>query len=132
MAKLFGLNRAEKLKSRKEIERLFAEGKSFSAFPLRVSYLSAPKAEGEAAVRLGVTVSRRNFKHAVDRNRIKRLLREVYRLQKHPLIQRLEEANKTLQVFIIYTGREMPDFYLLKEKVQKLLARLAEESLKTS
>jgi ribonuclease P protein component len=77
-------NRQEKLKSRKLLQQVFATAKSFSVFPVKVFYMPL---ENTAAARLqvGVGVSARNFKKAVDRNRIKRLLRECYRLNKLPL-----------------------------------------------
>ena len=84
MAKTFGLGKRERLKSRKQIDNLFAEGKSFAVFPIRVTYSFMPT-DGDALVQIGVTVSKRNFKKAVDRNRIKRLFREAYRLQKAEL-----------------------------------------------
>ena len=71
----------EKLKSQKAIEQLFAEGKSVSAYPLRMVYL-----DNQSQLKVGVSVSKRNFKLAVHRNRVKRLLREGYRLNKNLLI----------------------------------------------
>ncbi|MCU0334472.1 MAG: ribonuclease P protein component, partial [Chitinophagaceae bacterium] len=84
------LGKAEKLKSRKLIDQLFAQGRSFTAFPVKVVYLAAPAPptpdhQHLTPVQVGVTASTRHFKHATDRNRIKRLLREAYRLQKHEL-----------------------------------------------
>jgi ribonuclease P protein component len=60
----------------------------------------------------------------VDRNRIKRLTREAYRLQKNTLQQKLLEAEKQLNVFFIYTGKEIPDYLLIKEKTTQILNRL--------
>ena len=82
----YTLNKDDRLKSRKAIEYLFKEGKSFSIFPLRVLYtINAASEKPTNNLRAGFSVSTRNFKKAVDRNRIKRLLREAYRLQKHLL-----------------------------------------------
>ncbi len=72
--------------------------------------------EGNSSVGAGFTASSRNFKKATDRNRIKRLLRESYRTQKHPLISVAESMNVKLSVFFIYTGKELPDHDLIKEK----------------
>ena len=74
-------NKHEKLKSQKTIEQLFLDGDSVSAYPLRLVYLK----HGDSR-KVGVSVSKRNFKRAVDRIRIKRLLREAYRLNKTMLI----------------------------------------------
>ena len=76
------------------LNQLFAEGKSFSVFPVKVFYLPIQK-EGKQMIKVGVGVSARNFKKAVDRNRIKRLLRECYRLNKLSLLS----ATKSLGSF---------------------------------
>lgn len=115
----FGKN--EKLKSRKRIEELFKTGKSFSLFPFRVVYLFT---YGEQNLQAGFSVSTRNFKKAFDRNRVKRLMRESYRLQKQPLTNTLSVAKKHLSVFFIFTGNEVPDYKLVFEKMTAVIKRL--------
>lgn len=79
--------KSEKLKSKKTIDLLFSKGKSVSKFPLRLVYV--PLNEEEAQSTVGVSVSKKYFKHAVDRNYYKRILRESYRLNKHLLLDSL-------------------------------------------
>lgn len=112
-------NKNEKLKSQKAIEQLFAEGKSFSAYPLRMIYL-----KNDDMRKVGVSVSKRNFKKAVDRNRIKRLLREGYRLNKTMLIEQ-NHCNYTLM--ILYIGKELPDFNLIDTKIKVLLTKFKDQ-----
>jgi ribonuclease P protein component len=83
--------------------------------------------QATGGVQFGVGVSTRNFKKAVDRNRIKRLMRESYRLQKTALYSAVKERNKQLAVFIIYTGKELPDYKTLSEKIGLTLQRLIKE-----
>ena len=121
----YTLNKDDRLKSRKAIEYLFKEGKSFSIFPLRVLYtINTVSEKPENNLRAGFSVSTRNFKKAVARNRIKRLLREAYRLQKYLLSEQLETGDKTLILFFIYTGNELPDYKTIAEKVQTSIKRL--------
>src|SRR5215204_3664307 len=122
MAKEAGFGKAEKLKSRKVVEELFARGKSLSLFPIRISYKFLPLvADGQVVLQVGVSASKRNFKRAVDRNRIKRLLREAYRLQKQQLIGALKEQRKIGYVFFIYTDKQLPNYSIVFETMKKCL-----------
>ena len=130
MSQRFTWKKAEKLKSRKRIERVFREGKSFSLFPYRVIFLLEPLVGGEsdwACLQAGFGASSRHFKKAVDRNRIKRLGREAYRLQKGLLLQRLTEKGISLAVFFIYTGKELPEYATVSEKIGVILQKLIKE-----
>jgi ribonuclease P protein component len=126
LKKTFTLSKQERLKSRKRIEQLFREGKSISVFPYRVLYLPVTGADAQmpCPLQAGITVSSKNFKKAVHRNKIKRLTREAYRLQKPALQQKLTGAGLQLMLFLIYTGKEIPDFLLVKEKVKVILDKL--------
>ncbi len=123
MAGTFTYNKTEKLKSRKVLQQLFAQAKSFGVFPLKVFYM--PLAEVTTAnLQVGVGVSARNFRKAVDRNRIKRLLRECYRLNKLSLHAAVSDKKKPIAVFFLYTGKELPDYTLLDEKMKLALIKL--------
>jgi ribonuclease P protein component len=122
MVKRYGFGKEEKLKSRKSIDELFARGKSFTITPVRVSYKFS--SSESPSLQAGVTVSKKYFKKAVDRNRIKRLLREAYRLQKNDLKQLTIEKGLTAHVFFMYNGKEMTDFQVISESMKKCLLRL--------
>lgn len=125
MPKQFTLGKKERLKSRKLIEQLFKTGKSFNVPPFRVYYsLSETQNPDTETLQFGVGVSSRNFKKAVDRNRIKRLAREAYRLQKPLLREKLINNQSSLSVFFIFTGKELPDFNLVKDKAAIILRKL--------
>jgi len=118
----FTLGKKERLKSRKLIDQLFSEGKNFLVFPLRIYYFYP----GQPTTRLqaGFTASSKSFKKAVDRNRIKRVMREAYRLQKLHLQTILEAKDQNLAIFFIYTARELPDYALIKEKMGLVLQKM--------
>lgn len=88
---------------------------------------ATPRPAAEAPLQAGFGASSRNFKKAVDRNRIKRLSREAYRLQKQPLFDRLKEKGLSLAVFFIYTGKELPDYRTVTEKIGVALQKLIRE-----
>ena len=134
----YTLNKNDKLKSAKTIEQLFKEGKSFSVFPFRVLYLylEAPasshlqsasnqlEAGASRYLQTAFSVSKKYFKKATDRNRIKRLMREGWRLQKSILVNNVDKGNKNLRVFIIYTGNELPEYELVFQKMTAIIKRL--------
>jgi len=107
----------EKLKSKKLIEQLFTEGKSLSSFPLKLFYLKIDTPV-DSQFKTGVAVPKRNFKKAVHRIRVKRLLRESYRLNKH-LIFNNSEGNYAL--LFLYIGKEMPSLKELEKRMQLIL-----------
>jgi ribonuclease P protein component len=115
------LRKAHKLKSRKAIDLLFTNGKSFSNFPFRICWQLV---DNEVGVKVGFTASSKNFKHATDRNRIKRLMREGYRLQKNMLEEIVLQKNTGLHLFFIYTGKDLPVYELIFEKMGSVLKRI--------
>jgi ribonuclease P protein component len=135
VAKQFTLGKKERLKSRKQIERLFNEGKKFVVSPFRIFFLvhAQQAMDGKQSVlQLGVGVSGKNFKRAVDRNRIKRLTREAWRLQNKELKEKLKLSGRQLNVFFIYTGRELPEYKSLSGKVAIALNKLLEKTNENS
>ncbi len=119
----YRLGKNDRLKSRKAIEYLFAKGNSFSISPLRILYTLSP-ADSPMNVQVGFAVSSRNFKKAVHRNRIKRLMREAWRLQKNELQLSPLLASQCLNLFLIYTGKELPEYTLVFEKTTLVITRL--------
>ncbi|WP_299047435.1 ribonuclease P protein component [uncultured Polaribacter sp.] len=111
------LGKQERLKSRKLIEKLYQQGNSVKTFPLRMVFLQTEHTSKFVA-QMGVSVPKRNFKLAVDRNRIKRLMRETYRLQKNIVYNNLDMPY----VFMIsYIGKEERSYSELCLKMEKLL-----------
>lgn len=127
MAKQFTLGKKERLKSRKQTEQLFSEGKKFTLTPFRI-YYSVSKTESSSlppiTIRFGVAVSSKIFKKAVDRNRIKRVVREAWRLQKSLLEEKLKEQKNQLNIFFIYTGKELPEYKEIFDKMGKGINKL--------
>lgn len=121
VAKQFTLGKSERLKSRKVIDELFKKGKRFTISPFRIFY----SINNNSVLQIGCGTSTRNFKNAVDRNRIKRLIREAWRLQKSSTKLLLKEKNLGLNIFFIYTEKELPDYAFVYAQVEKIIKKLA-------
>ena len=114
-------HKSERLKSRKTLGILFTEGNSFSAYPLRVHYLYKKdgREEKNAHVQFTVSVSKKKFPKAVDRNRIKRQVREAYRLHKAVLLEKLNADNKQPHQYLAILMNYMPDKKIDFSKIEK-------------
>ena len=111
------LPKSKIIKNKKTIEKLFHEGKSLHKYPVRVVYsIENNKLPG---YKTAFFVSKKKFKKAVDRNRVKRLMREAFRLQQHRL-----KKDIFYHLIWIYTGKELPDFHLVYKRIEQLLKEL--------
>lgn len=115
----FKYPKKEKLKSKKLFEALFTEGKTVSTYPLKLIYL---KTELPHPVRIqaGVAVPKRNLKSAVHRNRVKRLMREAYRLNKHQVFNNSEGSFAFL---FLYLGKKMTNFKEMERSMTKIMSK---------
>jgi len=121
-----GLGASERLQLRKQIETLFRCGEAFSVFPLRIIYSLLPVAsELESPVRVGFSIPKKKVKKAVHRNRIRRLLKEAWRLHKHDLYAAIP-PGKQLHVFLVFTGTESLTFTTAVATVKGAQHRLKE------
>ncbi len=109
-------SKKEKLKSKKLIDQLFSEGQSVSAFPLRLVYMQT-RFSDHVIAKTGVSVSKRNFKTAVARNHIKRLLRESYRLNKASYFNNITTQYAFM---ILYIGKEKPNLTQIETRMKLL------------
>lgn len=133
VAKQFTLGKNERLKSRKAIEELFDTGQRFNLSPFRVFYsFQKEDLSTNNLLQAGFSASSRIFKTAVDRNRIKRLTKEAWRLQKNELSNKLKLQKQKLHVFFIYTGKELPIYNEVSVSMKKILSKLLDLSNKVN
>lgn len=143
------LSKAEKLKSRKQIDALFMKRRFFTSHPLRVFYLieTVPDSVNgtskdiiavredaiqtdSTGIQAGFSSSKRFFKHATKRNRVKRLMREVYRKHKQPLADLVLKRHCHLSIFFLYGHSELPEYAAVEEKMLQLLSKIEVEVAK--
>lgn len=124
--KRFTLSKEERLSWKRYIDLLFEKGQSFVAFPLRVIYLPVEQ-EMPAASSILISVSKKKFKRAVKRNKVKRQVREAYRLQKPELITHLEDRNKNLLIAFLYLDKEIHPHTTIEKAMRKTIALLKEK-----
>lgn len=113
----------ENLKSRKDIGLLFANGKTMHAFPLRLVVAKKSTPTG-VLINMGVTVAKRNIRLAVNRNLVKRRIREAYRLNNHELKETLSRLNMELNIMMVYTSQQISTYDQMEEKIKVILNRL--------
>ncbi len=132
------LSKAERLKSYKRIRILFAQGQKFKVFPLMVYFLlrdeKANSVEGveevevvEGVLQMGVSVGKRHFKRAVDRNLLKRRIREAYRKQKLELKETLSASGISMDIFFVYSNARISDYKEIELAMQQGLTILQDK-----
>ncbi|WP_342769427.1 ribonuclease P protein component [Mucilaginibacter oryzae] len=127
MATMYTFKKEERLCNKRLIDKLFHNGSSFLCYPFRVSWLLNTEPQLYPAQIL-FSVSKKRYKHAVDRNTIKRLMRETYRLNKQQqLYQALQLADKKVLISVGYVGKEIEPYLFLEKKMLKLLNQLSNE-----
>ncbi|MDR0368237.1 MAG: ribonuclease P protein component [Bacteroidales bacterium] len=122
--KQYGFSKQERLCKRDDFQTVLTKGKSVYSFPFRCVYLWEESPDFSA--RIAISVSRKRFKHAVDRNRVKRLVRESYRLNKHTLYHRFAGEHKKLNMLIVYTDTGLFSFSSTQKKFVALIKKLME------
>ena len=123
--KTFTYHKTERLKGYKATKSLFEDGNTFLQFPFKVFYIIEETAE--PGLKAGVGVSKRLFRKAADRNRIKRLLREAYRLNKPHLAQTAVNKQLQLSVFLLYIDKSLLDMQLLNGKMPSVIKKLTQK-----
>lgn len=113
----------KRLKSKKIIDKLFVEGKSYFSFPIKLVYIVLKDKDGSHGVQYSVSVSKRIFKKAVDRNRVKRQLREAIRL--NCLIDSGTENGKYIAMMFIYVAKEKLEYGTIENGVKKLSSKIS-------
>jgi ribonuclease P protein component len=116
--------KAERLNSKKDINNLFDNGEKLFSYPYRVFWQFVDADQQQVPSSILISVSKRGFKKAVDRNQIKRYIRESYRTQKSIIVESLK--GKKIQLGILYIEKETKDFHFHEKAIKKLLTKLSE------
>lgn len=119
----------ERLCSATAIQTLFEEGKQIFRHPVKLIWMPVFSIEKQE-IKVLISVSKRNFKRATDRNRIKRILREIYRKNKPLLFNDLKDVS--IHLALIYVGKKLPDYKTLEPIIIGLFQRLISEHEETS
>lgn len=119
----FSFPKSSRLKLRSDFNRLFLNGKSIREHPVKAMYQFH---SGSEPLMAGVTVPKKLFPRATDRNYFKRLMREAFRLHSGPLREQLRNNTKALKILFIFTGKKQTDFPLIQSKIILILQRFHE------
>ena len=119
--------KSERISTQREIDCLFKQGDAFISYPLRIIYLKQKPFSGET-VSVLISVPKKKIKCAVKRNRIKRLIRETYRLNKMSLIQYCREKETNMLIAFIFIGNELSRWKAMEAAMQKAFQILIEKA----
>ena len=114
---------SEHLKSKRVLEKVYNEGALLKKYPFRLKYLKHAVNEG-SGVQIVISIPKRYIKTAVERNRLRRKIKEIYRLNKRPILDKVKDQNEGLALFLIYTSKEKEPFAALDKKLKELLITL--------
>ncbi|MEY3873479.1 MAG: hypothetical protein RL363_200 [Bacteroidota bacterium] len=126
MPKIFTYQKKDKLKSRKQTQNLFSNGKAIGVFPIKLIY-TIEAIDTDGLLQAGVGAPTRTFRKAVQRNRVKRLLREAYRLEKPSFLTQFSLEHKRINLFFLYGNAEVLPQAEIQNKVRSALALLAQK-----
>ncbi len=118
------LGKQERLKSRKKIEQLFAEGKKLRKYPLAIVYLTEDLQDYKFSTQFTPSVPHRSFKRAVDRNLLKRRIREAYRKNNTALKEHCTEKNVLLSLMVIYQDKTIQDYHTIEASMKHIIDEL--------
>lgn len=119
----YTFSKKERLYLKHRVEALLAGRQSFVSYPLRVIYRFSGRGEGESPARVAVSVSKKRFKRAVDRNRVKRLTREAYRLNKH-LLHDLVPPGQGVDILLVYLEESIVDLVKIEKAIQGVIKKM--------
>ncbi len=124
----FQFRKSERLKSRKAISELFENGRSVYSYPVKVLYkIKWNEAGSKYPVKCGFSVAKKNFKLAVDRNFLKRRMREAYRLHKNSIFKTIEKKPVALDVFFIYIAKDKLNYFKIEQAIYRTIEQLNDE-----
>lgn len=129
---MYSLPKSEILRGKTSLDKLFKEGQRMNEYPFRVFYQINSSVEETPALRFGIVVPKRVSKLAHERNRIKRIVREAYRLNRNAYASALANNNKQVDFFLVYTGKIKPVSAKIHDKIIIILQRLTQDHDTTS
>ncbi len=120
-------SKKERLKSQNKIQQLFEKGNQFNHFPFRIIWQFEKQFNPELCAQIGISVSKRKIKKAVERNRIKRKIKEIYRKNKVLIYNSLNEFKQSIYFMVIYNSTEDLNYAEMEKELLKALHKMVKQ-----
>jgi ribonuclease P protein component len=119
------LPNTERVKSPQRVSEIYYKGVAGFVYPFKFHFLSQPSEHTEQPLlKICIAVSKKKFKHAVDRNRVKRLVKEAYRLNKMAFYENPDNINKQVELYLVFVGKDLPAYQVVEKGIKSIIQKI--------
>ncbi|MBK8388736.1 MAG: ribonuclease P protein component [Saprospiraceae bacterium] len=125
MVKANKLPNTERVKSPQRVSEIYHKGVAGFVYPFKYHFITQPSEKpDQSLLKICIAVSKKKFKHAVDRNRVKRLVKEAYRLNKMAFYDKPDNKNKQVELYLVFVGKVLPEYGVIEKGIKSIIQKI--------